>query len=72
MSKNKKVDLSLLVHPDWLKGSSKADETGIFGGTSLSEVEATQRWNLHRTKTLKLLEVRVNCPKKLPVLIQVW
>ncbi|HFV6287657.1 TPA: DUF1156 domain-containing protein, partial [Escherichia coli] len=65
MSKNKKVDLSLLVHPDWLKGSSKADETGIFGGTSLSEVEATQRWNLHRTKTLKLLEVRGKLPEEI-------
>ncbi|MDC0404230.1 hypothetical protein OAM26_04275 [Porticoccaceae bacterium] len=62
MSKNKKVDLSLLVHTDWLKGSSKADEAGIFGGTSISDVEATQRWNLHRTKTLKLLEVRGKLP----------
>lgn len=65
MSKNKKVDLSLLVHPDWLKGSSKADDAGIFGGTSVSEVEATQRWNLHRTKTLKLLEVRGKLPEEI-------
>lgn len=65
MSKNKKIDLTLLVHPDWLKGSSQTDEQGIFGGTSISEVGATQRWNLHRTKTLKLIEVRGKLPDEI-------
>jgi SAM-dependent methyltransferase len=65
MSKNKKIDLTLLVHPDWLKGSSQTDEQGIFGGTSISEVGATQRWNLHRTNTLKLIEVRGKLPDEI-------
>ncbi|HCH8091327.1 TPA: DUF1156 domain-containing protein [Acinetobacter baumannii] len=64
-SKNKKIDLTLLVHPDWLKGSSQADGQSIFGGTSISEVGATQRWNLHRTKTLKLIEVRGRLPDEI-------
>lgn len=65
LSKNKKVDFSLLVHPDWLAGSSKSDQKGVFGGTSLSDVEATQRWNMQRIKTLKLLEVRGRLPDEI-------
>ncbi len=65
MRKNKKVDLTLLVHPDWLKGSSGKDDQGTFGGTSISGVDATQRWNIHRTKSLKLVEVRGNLPDEI-------
>ena len=65
MSKNKSVDLTLLVQSDWLKGASQADEFGDFGGTSISNVTATQRWNLHRTKTLKLIEVRGKLPNEI-------
>src|SRR5690625_3240148 len=65
MSQNEKVDLSLLVQSEWLEGASKADDAGIVGGTCVSEVEATRRWNLHRTKTLKLLEVRGKLPEEI-------
>ncbi len=61
-SKNKKIDLTLLVHPDWLKGISSGDSEGKFGGTVTSTVESTQRWNDAREKTLKLFEVRGKLP----------
>ncbi|MFT7404965.1 hypothetical protein [Zhongshania sp.] len=64
-SKNKKVELTLLAHPEWLKGSPESDEFGMLGGTSLSSVDATQRWNTLRTKTLKLIEVRGVLPQKI-------
>lgn len=62
MRKSKKVELTLLIHPEWLKGSSGKDDKGIFGGTSISGADATQRWNIHRSKSLKLLEVRGTLP----------
>lgn len=60
--KNKKVEMTLLVHPDWLKGASGHDEHGPLGGTAISDVAATQRWNEVRTSTLKLFEVRGRLP----------
>ncbi len=68
-SKNKKIDLTLLVHPEWLKGSSGKDDIGAFGGSSISSVDSTQRWNIQRSKSLKLFEVRgklcpeITCPE---------
>ena len=69
-TKNKKVELSLLVHPDWLKGSPKYDANGNeFGGSATDLAESTAVWNDERAKTLRLLEVRgalpheVTCPE---------
>lgn len=68
--KNKKVELSLLVHPEWMAGSPQRDENGKeYGGSATDSVEATSRWNTDRAKHLKLLEVRgklpdtVECPE---------
>jgi putative DNA methylase len=61
--KNKKIDMTLLVHPDWLKGASGSDEHGLMGGTATSDVEATIRWNSNRSASLKLLEVRGQLPE---------
>lgn len=68
--KNKKVELSLLVHPEWMAGSPQRDENGKeYGGSATDSVEATSRWNTDRAKRLKLLEVRgklpdtVECPE---------
>jgi putative DNA methylase len=68
--KNKKVELSLLVHPEWLKGSPKRDGDGNeFGGSAKDDLESTVRWNAERAKHLRLLEVRgklqetVTCPE---------
>ncbi len=56
---SKKIPLALLVHPEWLQGCSKHDSDGSeYGGSATDPVEATQRWNMARAKTLRLLEVR--------------
>ena len=58
-AKNKKVDLTLLMHPEWLQGCPKCDEKGIeYGGSATDSVEATIRWNSARARKLRLLEVR--------------
>lgn len=65
--KNKKVSLSLLVHPDWMKGASGQDDKGKLGGTVTSSVEETKRWNELRQSTLKLIEVRGKLPDEITV-----
>lgn len=60
----KTVDLSLLVHPDWLKGASSQDEQGRpYGGSADDPVDATVRWNEARASTCKLVEVRGALPE---------
>jgi len=68
--KNKKVEMSLLVHPQWLAGSPKIDENGQqFGGSVQDSAALTARWNQERAKNIRLLEVRgtlpnsVTCPE---------
>lgn len=56
--KNKKVNLSLFVSPEWMKGSSGKDENGALGGTAKSDAGATARWNKLRASSLRLIEVR--------------
>lgn len=63
--KNKKISLSLLIHPDWMKGAPGSDEQGDLGGTVTSTVEETKRWNELRQGTLKLIEVRGKLPDKI-------
>lgn len=62
--KNKKVELSLLVHPDWLAGSPKKDGAGQeYGGSATDDLDSTSRWNIDRAKRLRLLEVRGSLPE---------
>ena len=62
--KNKKVELSLLVHPEWLAGSPRQDEDGIeYGGSAKDQFEPTAKWNIDRATKLRLLEVRGNLPE---------
>ncbi len=57
--KNKPVELSLIVHPQWLKGSPKLDITGqSFGGSAQDDAASTTRWNQERAAKIRLLEVR--------------
>ena len=63
--KNKKVSLSLLIHPDWMKGAPGTDDQGDLGGTVTSTVEETKRWNELRQSTLKLIEVRGKLPDEI-------
>ena len=67
---NKKVEMTLLVHPQWLAGSPKADADGIpFGGSAQDDAESTALWNQERASKIRLLEVRgalpetVRCPE---------
>jgi len=63
--KNKKVELSLLVHPQWLAGSAKQDANGQpFGGSAQDDAAATARWNDERASQIRLLEVRGGLPEE--------
>ena len=62
----KKIELSLLVHPDWLKGELSQDEQGRpYGGSADDSVEATVRWNEARATTCKLVEIRGTLPDEI-------
>ena len=68
--KNKKVELSLLVHPEWLSGSPRVGPDGAaYGGTAISGAESTIAWSRARAERSRLLEVRgalpevVTCPE---------
>jgi transcription elongation factor Elf1 len=67
---NKKVAMSLLVHPQWLAGEAKQDANGQpYGGSAQDDVESTARWDAARAAKIRLLEVRgalpdaVTCPE---------
>jgi putative DNA methylase len=61
--KNKKVELSLLVHPQWLAGEAKQDANGQpYGGSAQDDVAATTRWDAARATKIRLLEVRGTLP----------
>jgi hypothetical protein len=68
--KNKKVESSLLVHPQWLAGSPKQDAEGQpYGGSAQDDAASTALWNQERASKIRLLEVRgalpeqVTCPE---------
>lgn len=68
--RNKSIELTLLVHPDWLRGEASQDSQGRpYGGSADDDVEATVRWNNARAATCRLVEVRgklpdeVTCPE---------
>ena len=57
--KNKKVELALLVHPQWLGGSSSRDSDGKpYGGSAQDSTASTARWSKERASRIRLLEVR--------------
>jgi hypothetical protein len=63
--KNKSIELTLLVHPNWLKGSpGKSLDGKQFGGSVTDTAEATAAWNQERASALKLIEVRGPLPKE--------
>ena len=60
---NKQIELSLLVHPDWLKGESAEDADGqVYGGRVDDLPDATARWYQTRAKNSLLVEVRGSAP----------
>ena len=57
--KNKKIPLTLLVHPEWLDGSPKQNADGRpYGGSAQDDAESTAHWNQERASKIRLLEVR--------------
>lgn len=63
--KNKKVELSLLVHPQWLAGEAKQNANGQpYGGSAQDDVAATARWDKARAESIRLLEVRGTLPNE--------
>ena len=65
-AKNKKVELTLLIHPQWLEGSPKHDGQGReYGGSATDSVEATIRWNNARAaKAAPAGSARRHCRNK--------
>ena len=62
----KSIVLTVLVHPDWLKGSPGKTDAGVsLGGTATDDAESTERWYVERQKTLKIIEVRGKLPTEL-------
>ena len=63
--RNKTVDLTLLVHADWLKGEEANDaDARAFGGSVTDSQIATAAWNQARAKRSRLVEVRGNLPEE--------
>jgi putative DNA methylase len=63
--KNKKIELSLLVHPQWLTGSPKQDvNSQPYCGSAQDDVAATTRWDSERASKIRLLEVRGALPEE--------
>lgn len=67
---NKKVGLSVLLHPEWLAGAKKNSAEGYaYGGAAQDDAISTGYWNEERARTIRLLEVRgelpgeVTCPE---------
>lgn len=61
---NKKVELTLLMHPAWLKGCGPTDGAGKpLGGSATDNVESSVRWIKERAKTLRMVEVRGKLPE---------
>ena len=61
----KKIDLTLLMHPQWLSGCPRHDEQDHeYGGTPTDSIESTVRWNNARAANLRLLEVRGKLPEE--------
>lgn len=63
--KNKKVDSTLLAHPQWLAGSPKQDSSGQrFGGSAQDDALSSARWDQERASKIRLLEVRGALPQE--------
>lgn len=61
--KNKKIELSLLVHPQWLAGTPTYG--GVeYGGSATDSPQTTAEWNQARAKEMRLVEVRGTLPEE--------
>jgi putative DNA methylase len=59
----KKVELTLLAHPEWLAGEASMSSKGEpYGGSVTDSAADSSRWNQARARTMRLLEVRGPLP----------
>lgn len=66
--KNKKIQLSLLVHPKWLAGSSKINSSGqSLGGAAQDDAPSTMLWTQERASRGALVEVRGSVPNNFEI-----
>lgn len=57
--KKKKVQLWLLISPEWAKGTNGKDENGQeYGGYAGAPADNTAAWNEKRLESLSLIEIR--------------
>ncbi|MBI2571914.1 MAG: DUF1156 domain-containing protein [Candidatus Schekmanbacteria bacterium] len=62
----KKVELSLLVHPQWLAGEASVGPDGSpYGGSVTDTAAATAAWNRARAAKMQLVEVRGRLPDEI-------
>jgi putative DNA methylase len=65
-AKNKSIVLTLLIHPDWLKGASGTAANGQpYGGSATDDAESTKAWVKERQGSLKHIEVRGKLPNSI-------
>lgn len=63
-AKSKKVELSLLVHSQWLAGEPKQSAIGQpYGGSAQDDASSTALWDQARAAKIRLLEVRGTLPE---------
>ena len=62
-NRRKKIQLSLMIHPQWLAGESgRSDDGNSYGGSVSDDADSTVRWNRERAAMMRLLEVRGALP----------
>jgi adenine-specific DNA methylase len=63
---NKKVELAIVIHPDWLKGSPGVSPAGVaFGGSVSDDLDQTVDWERSRAHEHQIIEVRGPMPASL-------
>jgi putative DNA methylase len=64
---NKKVELTLMVCQEWLKGTPAVSASGeTYGGSATDSPQDSARWFVERARSLRLIEYRgkVSCQRK--------
>lgn len=66
--KTKKINLSLMISPEWIKGLTSINtdlNDRKFGGTNKDTVEDTKAWNEQVNNAAELIEYRGTLPKEI-------
>lgn len=66
--RKKSIDLTLLVHPEWLRGAPGTSPEGKpYGGSVQDDADSTAAWHSARGQAAKLIEVRGSLPEVITV-----